>query len=84
MSSYPAFIPASTMNRIIQLGRRGYHASVLPSRISSASPEFVAKAQAMDDLVTDLDAKLARARLGGGDKAAERMRSRGKRVPRDR
>ncbi|KAK0461816.1 carboxyl transferase [Desarmillaria tabescens] len=72
------------MNRIIQLGRRRYHASVLPSRVSSASPEFVAKAQAMDELVTDLNAKLARARLGGGDKAAERMRSKGKRVPRDR
>ncbi|KAK0499762.1 carboxyl transferase [Armillaria luteobubalina] len=84
MSSYPAFIPASAMNRIIRLGRRGYHASVLPSRVLSASPEFVAKAQAMDELVTDLDAKLARARLGGGEKAAERMRSRGKRVPRDR
>ncbi|KAK0206840.1 carboxyl transferase [Desarmillaria ectypa] len=72
------------MNRIIQLGRRRYHASVLPSRISSASPEFVAKAQAMDDLVTNLNAKLARARLGGGEKAAERMKSKGKRVPRDR
>ncbi|KAG7447475.1 carboxyl transferase [Guyanagaster necrorhizus] len=72
------------MNRIIRLARRSYHASVLPSRISPASPEFLAKAQAMDDLVADLDAKLASARLGGGDKAAQRMTSKGKRVPRDR
>ncbi|KAF8204752.1 carboxyl transferase domain-containing protein [Pholiota molesta] len=45
--------------------------SVLPSLISTATPEFQAKAKAMDELT---------ARQGGGAKAAERMRSKGKRL----
>ncbi|KAJ7930099.1 carboxyl transferase [Mycena leptocephala] len=64
--------------------RRPYHASVLPSLVSTASPEFAAKAEAMDVLVADLEAKLAQARLGGGAKAAERFRSKGKKLPRER
>jgi 3-methylcrotonyl-CoA carboxylase beta subunit len=38
----------------------------------------------MDQVVADLDAKLAAAREGGGTKAAERMRSKGKKLPRER
>jgi 3-methylcrotonyl-CoA carboxylase beta subunit len=38
----------------------------------------------MDQVVADLDAKLAAAREGGGAKAAERMRNRGKKLPRER
>ncbi|KAK7695577.1 hypothetical protein QCA50_000213 [Cerrena zonata] len=64
--------------------RRAYHASVLPTRISTTSPEFKAKAEAMDALVADFEAKTATARLGGGVKAAERMRSKGKKLPRER
>lgn len=64
--------------------RRAYHPSVLPSLISTSSPEFVAKAEAMDALVADLDAKLANVRLGGGDKAVHRMRTAGKKLPRER
>ncbi|TFK43769.1 carboxyl transferase [Crucibulum laeve] len=64
--------------------RRAYHASVLPSLISTSSPEFAAKTAAMDELVADLETKTAAARLGGGAKAAERMRSKGKRLPRER
>lgn len=64
--------------------RRAYHPSVLPSLVSTASPEFVAKAEAMDALVADLDAKMGAVRQGGGPKAAERMRSRGKKLPRER
>ncbi len=64
--------------------RRGYHASVLPSLISTTSPEFTAKSGAMDTLVADLESKLASARLGGGQKAVERMRSKGKKLPRER
>lgn len=63
---------------------RGYHASVLPSLISTASPEFQARSTAMDELVRDLEGKMAKARLGGGPKAAERMRSKGKKLPRER
>lgn len=63
---------------------RRYHASVLPSLVSPTSPEFREKADAMDLLVADLEAKLEHARQGGGPKAAERMRSRGKKLPRER
>jgi 3-methylcrotonyl-CoA carboxylase beta subunit len=38
----------------------------------------------MDDLIADLDEKLTQAREGGGPKAAERMRSKGKKLPRER
>ncbi|KAH9048685.1 carboxyl transferase [Lactarius deliciosus] len=65
---------------------RPYHAatSVLPSLVSTASPEFQARAKAMDEVVADLEAKLAKAREGGGEKAAERMRNKGKKLPRER
>lgn len=64
---------------------RTYHAaSVLPSVISPSSPDFQARSKAMDQVVADLDAKLAAAREGGGAKAAERMRSKGKMLPRER
>jgi acetyl-CoA carboxylase carboxyltransferase component len=38
----------------------------------------------MGALVEDLEAKLAAARQGGGPKAAERMKSKGKLLPRER
>jgi 3-methylcrotonyl-CoA carboxylase beta subunit len=38
----------------------------------------------MDALVSDLKAKIAQAKEGGGSKAQERMRSKGKRLPRER
>ena len=38
----------------------------------------------MDALVSDLKARIAQAREGGGPKAQERMRSKGKRLPRER
>jgi len=69
---------------VLALARRGYHASVLPSHISTSSPEFFAKAEAMNTLVADVEAKMAEARLGGGAKAAERMRAKGKKLPRQR
>ncbi|CCM03384.1 uncharacterized protein FIBRA_05514 [Fibroporia radiculosa] len=38
----------------------------------------------MDDVVADIDAKLAAVRLGGGEKAIQRMRKAGKKLPRER
>jgi 3-methylcrotonyl-CoA carboxylase beta subunit len=38
----------------------------------------------MDQAAADLEAKIALARQGGGAKAAERMRSKGKKLPRER
>jgi 3-methylcrotonyl-CoA carboxylase beta subunit len=79
--------PTSTLKligKVLSYSQRCYHASVLPSSISSVSPEFVAKAEAMDSLVAQLDSKMAEARLGGGAKAEARMRSKGKKLPRER
>lgn len=64
--------------------RRAYHASVLPSLVSTSSPEFVAKSESMDALVAEFETKVSAARLGGGAKAVERMRSKGKKLPRER
>ncbi|KAH8104916.1 carboxyl transferase [Phellopilus nigrolimitatus] len=64
--------------------RRHFSADVLPSLVSTASPEFAQRKEAMDGLVADLESKLAKTRLGGGTKAAERMRGRGKMLPRER
>lgn len=66
------------------VGRRSYHPAVLPSLISTASPEFKAKAESMDSLVAELEGNLAKVREGGGSKAADRMRSKGKKLPRER
>lgn len=38
----------------------------------------------MDALVADLETKMARVRLGGGEKSVERMRKVGKKLPRER
>jgi 3-methylcrotonyl-CoA carboxylase beta subunit len=38
----------------------------------------------MNDLIATLDQQLAKARLGGGQKAMERMKSKGKKLPRER
>ena len=68
----------------VAASRRAYHPSVLPSLISTASPEFKAKSEAMDNLVAELESKLFAVRQGGGLKAVERMRSKGKKLPRER
>ncbi|KIK04716.1 hypothetical protein K443DRAFT_4471 [Laccaria amethystina LaAM-08-1] len=73
-----------TLTRTLVNQLRSYHASVLPTFISTSSPEFTAKSLAMDELVRDLETKLAEARQGGGFKASERMRNKGKRLPRER
>ncbi|KAI0029576.1 carboxyl transferase [Vararia minispora EC-137] len=65
-------------------GARRYNVSVLPSLVSTSSPEFQAKARAMEKLIAEFDEKTAKVRLGGGAKAAERMISKGKKLPRER
>ncbi|KZV63257.1 ClpP/crotonase [Peniophora sp. CONT] len=65
-------------------GVRRYNASVLPSLVSTSSPEFLAKSRAMDELIEDYESKVAEVRQGGGVKAQERMRSKGKLLPRER
>lgn len=64
--------------------RRSYHPSVLPNLVSTGSPEFAAKTDAMDSVVADLRDKLAEARLGGGEKAVATLRKAGKQTPRER
>lgn len=70
-----------------QIHVRSFHhglETVLPSLISTTSPGFLEKAEAMDKLVADLEAHLLTARLGGGTAALEKMRSSGKKTPRER
>lgn len=56
----------------------------LTSTIDSASSEFQTNRTAMEKLVADLRAYVAKIELGGGDKARERHTSRGKLLPRER
>lgn len=57
---------------------------VLRSKINTKSDSYIANAAHMSAQVNDLADKIAQISLGGGEKAAERHRSRGKLLPRDR
>ncbi|CAN5428718.1 carboxyl transferase domain-containing protein [soil metagenome] len=57
---------------------------VLESKADPASETFQRHAAAHEALVADLQAQLARASLGGGERARERHAARGKLLPRDR
>lgn len=56
----------------------------LTSAIDTTSPEYVANKAKMENLISDLRARVAKIEQGGGDKARERHTSRGKLLPRDR
>ncbi|WP_435104486.1 carboxyl transferase domain-containing protein [Arhodomonas sp. AD133] len=58
--------------------------SVIKSKISPRSNEFIDNQAAMDALVADLREKVQRVKLGGGEKPRERHVARGKLLPRDR
>lgn len=57
---------------------------VLASRLNPRSEDFKANAAAMRGLVDDLNAKLARIALGGGEAARAKHTGRGKLLPRER
>lgn len=59
-------------------------APVLASAADPASPAWQANEAAHQELADALRAKLAAARLGGGEKARARHTARGKLLPRDR
>ncbi|KAF9057914.1 carboxyl transferase [Panaeolus papilionaceus] len=84
MSNIRLLVQKSIWRTSTQATRRSYHASVLPNLVSTSSPEFQARAAAMDELVKDFEQKIAAAREGGGPKAAERMKTKGKLLPRER
>ena len=58
--------------------------TVLKTAIDPQSAEFKANAAAMEALVADLNDKAALIAQGGGDKAREKHRARGKLLPRER
>ena len=58
--------------------------TVLKTAIDPQSAEFKANAAAMGTLVADLNEKAALIAQGGGDKAREKHRARGKLLPRER
>ena len=57
---------------------------VLETKLNARSADFVANAAAMQALVDDLNIKVNKAALGGGDVARARHTARGKLLPRDR
>jgi 3-methylcrotonyl-CoA carboxylase beta subunit len=57
---------------------------VLETKLNARSADFVANAAAMQALVDDLNDKVNKAALGGGDVARARHTGRGKLLPRDR
>jgi 3-methylcrotonyl-CoA carboxylase beta subunit len=57
---------------------------VLETKLNARSADFVANAAAMRDLVDDLNAKVNKAALGGGDASRAKHTARGKLLPRDR
>ena len=57
---------------------------IIESQIDPRSPEFQANAARLRQLVAELNAKLTRAALGGGDKARAKHTERGKLLPRER
>src|SRR4051812_31806748 len=58
--------------------------TILDSKLNSRSEEFKANAAAMQLVVDDLKAKVAKAALGGGEDARKKHTARGKLLPRDR
>jgi 3-methylcrotonyl-CoA carboxylase beta subunit len=58
--------------------------TILDSKLNSRSEEFKANAAAMQAVVKDLKAKVAKIALGGGDDARKKHTARGKLLPRDR
>ncbi|KIM31092.1 hypothetical protein M408DRAFT_65453 [Serendipita vermifera MAFF 305830] len=56
----------------------------LQSRVSTASPEFIERAKSMENLTNELQKDLSMTREGGGAKAQQRMRGKGKLLPRER
>ena len=58
--------------------------TILDSKLNSRSDEFKANAAAMQAVVDDLKAKVAKIALGGGDDARKKHTARGKLLPRDR
>ncbi|HEX7292233.1 MAG TPA: carboxyl transferase domain-containing protein [Conexibacter sp.] len=58
--------------------------TVLHTHARPGTPEFAANEEAHRALVADLNARQARAALGGGERARERHTARGKLLPRER
>ena len=58
--------------------------TILDSKLNSRSDDFKANAAAMQAVVDDLKAKVAKIALGGGDDARKKHTARGKLLPRDR
>ena len=58
--------------------------TILESKLNARSADFQANVAAMQALVDDLKAKVAKAALGGGEEARKKHTARGKLLPRER
>ena len=57
---------------------------ILETKLNARSADFQANAAAMRALVTDLNAQIDKAAMGGGEAARAKHTARGKLLPRDR
>src|ERR1051326_1732166 len=67
-----------------KLGSTGITMTAIKSALSSSSPSFKSNADAMQNLVEELNGRLATAALGGDERSRKRHTERGKLLPRDR
>src|SRR5690349_1559462 len=67
-----------------KLGSTGITMTAIKSALSSSSPSFKSNADAMRNLVEELNGRLATAALGGDERSRKRHTERGKLLPRDR
>ncbi len=58
--------------------------AILKSSLNPESPEFARNAEVMSAMISDLRAKVAQIKLGGGEKARVKHEGRGKLLPRER
>lgn len=83
---------SSPVHAVAQRASMASHAGVLPNaagsvldgRLNTRSPEFRESLAHMDALTAELRARVAKVRLGGGEKARARHTARGKLLVRDR
>jgi 3-methylcrotonyl-CoA carboxylase beta subunit len=64
--------------------RRRTHMPILATQVDPRSPDFLDNRAHLQGLVDELQQRLARIALGGGDKARQKHTERGKLLPRDR
>jgi len=77
-------LPAGAVTRAARTFSTADSFNVLDGKVDTASDAFKANAKAMDTLITELRAKIAAVKQGGGPRAVEKHKARNKLFVRDR